>query len=109
MIRPGSICWTEFPYSDLSQKKPRPVVVLKTLEHGDVIVCMVTSKKLTSRYAVKLNENFMCKGKPLAGSIRPDKLFTAHQNSLAKLTDLPQNKTSEIFSKLQKLFADPYA
>lgn len=105
-VVPGSVCWTEFPYSDLSGIKPRPVVVLKTLEHGDVIVCMITSKSVNSKYAIDFNDGFVCKGRPLSGSIRPDKLFTAHKDNLLNLTALPQDKLSEILSRLQKIFSE---
>jgi mRNA-degrading endonuclease toxin of MazEF toxin-antitoxin module len=105
-VVPGSVCWTEFPYSDLSKIKPRPVVVLKPLEHGDVIVCMITSKSVKTKYAIDFNDGFVCKGKPLSGSIRPDKLFTAHRDNLLNLTALPPDKLSEVFSRLREIFSE---
>jgi mRNA-degrading endonuclease toxin of MazEF toxin-antitoxin module len=104
-VVPGSVCWTQFPYSDLSEIKPRPVVVLKPLEHGDVIVCMITSKSVSAKYAIDFNDGFMCKGRPLSGSIRPDKLFTAHKDNLLNLTALPQDTLSEVLSRLREIFS----
>lgn len=106
VVAPGSVCWTEFPYSDLSETKPRPVVVLKSLEHGDVIVCMITSKGAKSQYAIDFNDGFVCRGKPLSGAIRPDKLFTAHKDNLLNLTVLPQDKLSEVLFRLREIFSE---
>lgn len=106
-ICPGSVYWTEFPYSDLSQKKARPVLALKALEHGDVIVCMITSKKLSATYAVDLNEKIILRGRPLTGTIRPDKLFTANKDNLMPIADLPADLFTTVLSVLQKIFSSP--
>jgi hypothetical protein len=81
-------------------------VALKPLEHGDVIVCMITSKGVKSQYAVDFNDGFVCKGKPLSGSIRPDKLFTAHRDNLLNLTALPSDKLSEVLFRLREIFSE---
>ena len=46
MVAPaaGAIVLVRFPFSDLSQSKLRPAVVLANARHGDWILCQVTSK-----------------------------------------------------------------
>jgi len=40
----GSVVLLPFPFSDLSQSKLRPAVVLASAERGDWVMCQVTSK-----------------------------------------------------------------
>ena len=40
----GSVVLIPFPFSDLSQSKRRPAVVLADAGRGDWILCQVTSK-----------------------------------------------------------------
>jgi len=41
---PGAVVLVRFPFSDLSQTKLRPAVVLADADRGDWILCQVTSK-----------------------------------------------------------------
>jgi mRNA interferase MazF len=40
----GSVTLIPFPFSDLSQSKIRPALVLANAERGDWILCQITSK-----------------------------------------------------------------
>ena len=46
------------------------------------------------------------RAKALPGSIRPDKLFTAHKDNLLNLTALDQDKLSEVLSRLRDIFSE---
>ena len=52
----GSIVLVPFPFSDLSKSKLRPAVVLASAEHGDWILCQITSNPYSDSRAVQLSE-----------------------------------------------------
>lgn len=96
----GSVVLVPFPFSDLSQSKRRPAVVIASAGNGDWILCQVTSKPYADPRALALmNVDFKQGGLQLDSYVRPAKLFTAHQSlfvleagvlaagSLKKLTD----------------------
>ncbi len=50
----GAVVLVRFPFSDLSQTKLRPAVVLAESGRGDWILCQVTSKSYGDVRAIKL-------------------------------------------------------
>ena len=82
MVTPtaGSVVLVPFPFSDLSQSKRRPAVVLANAERGDWILCQVTSKSYADALAVELGDPDFERGSlRLVSYARPAKLFTAHE------------------------------
>ena len=80
MARPvkGDVVVMPFPYSDLTQAKKRPVLVLQVLELGDCIVCAISTKASTDSYAIDLRPDDFESGAIRQDSIiRPNKLTTA--------------------------------
>lgn len=77
----GAIVIVRFPFSDLSQTKLRPAVVLADAGRGDWILCQVTSKPYGDSGAIMLEDACFS-----AGSLRvsshapPGKLFTANRD-----------------------------
>lgn len=83
MVTPiaGSVVLVPFPFSDLSQSKRRPTIVLAGAERGDWILCQVTSKSYADARAVELKESDFDQGSlRLVSYARPTKLFTAHES-----------------------------
>ena len=83
MVAParGSVVLVPFPFSDLSQAKRRPAVVLADAERGDWILCQVTSKSYSDARAVELTDADFEQGSlRLVSYARPAKLFTAHES-----------------------------
>ena len=77
----GSVVLVPFPFSDLSQSKRRPAVVLADAERGDWILCQVTSKPYADARAVELTDaDFEHGSLRLVSCARPAKLFTAHES-----------------------------
>jgi mRNA interferase MazF len=73
----GAVVLIPFPYSDLSQAKVRPVVVLADAARGDVVLCQVTSSAYADANAVELTGTDFTEGALLHTSYaRPAKLFT---------------------------------
>lgn len=74
----GSVILVPFPFSDLSQSKLRPAVVLADAGRGDFVLCQVTSKPYADSLAVELSAAAFASGSLQRTSYaRPGKLFTA--------------------------------
>jgi len=58
----GSVVLVPFPFSDLSQAKLRPAVVLADAGRGDWILCQVTSNQYGDPRAVPLVEEDFSSG-----------------------------------------------
>lgn len=87
-----------FPFSDLSNAKRRPAVVVAVLTGDDYILCQVTSQAKHDQYSVSLlDSDFETGGLKQPSYIRPNKLFTADKHiilyqagqlKLEKLTEM---------------------
>ena len=53
----GDVVVLPFPFSDLTEAKRRPALVLSELDGADRILCQITSQKFGDRYAVSLEES----------------------------------------------------
>jgi mRNA interferase MazF len=110
MVTPsvGSVVLVPFPFSDLSQSKRRPAVVLASAERGDWILCQVTSKPYADVRAVELADDDFERGSlRLLSYARPAKLFTAHESlfvlEVGLLSDGPLKKiANEVVSVIQQ-------
>jgi len=70
-----------FPFSDLSQAKLRPAVVLANAGRGDWILCQVTSKPYGDARAIMLvDAGFATGSLRVTSYARPGKLFTANRS-----------------------------
>lgn len=73
-----------FPFSDLSQAKLRPALVLAGVGRGDWILCQVTSRPYADLQAIALDDRSFASGSlRVVSYARPGKLFTAHQSLIA--------------------------
>lgn len=83
MVTPsaGTVILVRFPFSDLSQSKLRPAIVLAHADRGDWIPCQIRSKPYGDARAVQLTDSdFALGGLRVVSYARPGKLFTAHQS-----------------------------
>ena len=86
MVTPsvGLVVTVQFPFSDLSQSKLRPAVVLADAGRSDWILCQITSKPYADPNAVRLeDEDFASGSLRLTSYVRPGKLFTANISLMA--------------------------
>ena len=75
----GSVVLIPFPFSDLSESKLRPAVVLAEISREDFVCCQVTSNPYADPNAVELTEEDFAEGTLKRVSYaRPGKLFTAN-------------------------------
>ena len=74
----GAVVLVRFPFSDLSQSKLRPAVVLAHAGRGDHVLCQVTSKPYGDLGAIELGHAAFASGSLRVTSYaRPEKLITA--------------------------------
>lgn len=52
----GDIIVVPFPFSDLTQAKRRPAIVISALEGNDLILCQITSQSVRDNYAILLDD-----------------------------------------------------
>ena len=74
-----SVVLVPFPFSDLSESKLRPAVVLAEISRDDFVCCQVTSNPYADPNAVELTEEDFAEGNLKRVSyVRPGKPFTAN-------------------------------
>lgn len=74
----GDVVVLNFPFSDLSQTKRRPALVLAALQGDDLILCQITSQAREDLYSIRLDaSDFVSGGLNQSSRIRPNRLFTA--------------------------------
>ena len=102
----GDLVWAPMPYTNLTDEKARPVLVLVDVGDDDWIVCRITSRPHRYPRAIPLSAGDMQSGRLRPGSqARPDRLFTVNESvfgrTFARLTDA---KTAEILAAVRGLF-----
>lgn len=104
----GDVVVVPFPFSDLSQSKKRPALVLADLNGDDLILSQITSQNISDSYAIKISENDFKDGtlnKP--SNLRPNKIFTADENIiLYKVAHLKEEKIQEVTDKIIDIFTE---
>lgn len=80
----GDVVVVPFPFSDLTQTKRRPALVVADLQGEDLILCQITSQTISDRYAILISdEDFTIGGLNQPSNIRPNRIFTASQTIIA--------------------------
>jgi mRNA interferase MazF len=79
-----------FPFSDLTQAKLRPAIVLADAGRDDWILCQITSNPYGDARSVPLDDASFASGSlRVASYARPGKLFTASGNLIvSQVADL---------------------
>ena len=87
MVAPaaGAVVLVRFPFSDLSQTKLRPALVLADAGRGDHILCQITSKEYGDVRAIQLQQTAFTSGSlHVLSYARPGRLFTASGNLVVR-------------------------
>jgi len=75
-----SVVSVPFPFSDLSQSKLRPALVLAGIGRNDWILCQVTSNPFSDPKALTItDDSFEKESLQKTNYARPGKLFTANE------------------------------
>jgi mRNA interferase MazF len=102
----GDILVVPFPFSDLSDTKRRPTYVAAVLEGDDLILCQITTKKRSDRYAIPLSDfDFEEGALKIESVIRPNRIFTAEKTIiLYKAGRVNSLKVKEMEDALTAIF-----
>lgn len=102
----GDVVVVPFPFSDLTQTKRRPALVLNDLPGEDLILCQITSQTVRNAAALSIDlTDFQQGSLNKLSNVRPDRLFTANQGLiLYKAGSLKAEKMREILTKVRDLF-----
>jgi mRNA interferase MazF len=102
----GDVVVVPFPFSDLSQAKRRPALVVATPQSDDLILCQITTQTKRDAYVISLEPQDFVSGQLKHNSfVRPNKLFTLNQNIiLYAVGRLHESKLEAIQTVLVSLF-----
>ena len=95
-----------FPYSNMTQQKRRPVIVLSDSEYNsnnsDIICCAITSNPRNYAHSIDITNADLESGTLVQDSkVKPNKVFTLEQNRIIKpLCKLNISKSKEIVKNL---------
>jgi mRNA interferase MazF len=98
----GDVVVVPFPFSDLSQSKRRPALVIATLEGDDLILCQITSRSNRDKYSISLDsDDFESGDLKRPSNARPNRIFTADNHIvLYKVGKLTKEKLQIITEKI---------
>ena len=98
----GDVVIIPFPFSDLSNSRKRPALVIAKLSGDDLILCQITSQNRKDDYVIPLEKNdFKIGNLPISSYIRPNKIFTGDKNIiLSKAGTITNYKLDEATQKI---------
>jgi mRNA interferase MazF len=101
----GSVVLVPFPFSDLSEAKLRPALVLADSGRDDWILCQITSNPYADPRAVELTDAAFDAGSLRVTSYaRPGKLFTASSSLIvSQVGNLSQATLQNIIQAVVEL------
>lgn len=105
----GDVVVVPFPFSDLTDTKRRPALVVATLTGDDVILCQITSQKHSDSYSVLLQPSELPSGcLEHTSYIRPNRLFTADSNIILRQAGrVTQSKMQDVIARLVSILHSP--
>ena len=98
----GDVVIIPFPFSDFTQVKRRPALVLSTLYGDDLILCQITSQITRDSYTIAITDNdFETGSLKQPSNIRPNRIFTADRKLiLYRIGNLKKDVLGGIIDKV---------
>ena len=107
----GEVVLVPFPFTDLSQTKRRPVLIISNSQHNatsdDFVSCGITSNLSNRPYSVLLDPADMLEGSFIVRSrIKYDKIFSLEKDlAIKRLGKVNSGLLSQVRSSLASVFA----
>jgi len=94
----GDVVVVPFPFTDLTSQKVRPALVLAALVRGDVLLCQITSKPISHKYFIHVDQaDFFDGGLPRQSYFLPQKIVTASSGIVRRRAGkITERKLSDI-------------
>lgn len=98
----GDVVVVPFPFSDFTQAKRRPALVVVDLEGDDIILCQITTQLNKDKYSIIVDENDFKEGNlKQISNIRPNRIFTADTSIiLYKVGTLKRRMIDRVVDKI---------
>lgn len=102
----GDVVAIPFPYTDLSNVKKRPALVVATLKGGNIILVQITSNKRNDEDLIILNKSDFLSGSLTHESfLMPSLIFTIDSSIISyKIGKLNAEKIKQVENKLIEIF-----
>jgi mRNA interferase MazF len=96
------VIFIKFPFSDLSNAKLRPALIVGLSDNNDYILCQITSKNYGSANPLKLQiDSFESGGLIIDSFVRVNKIFTANINIInKKVATITKTKHIEVIQRI---------
>lgn len=108
-MKQQELIWIGFPYSDFSEQKVRPALIVSNnnynSKHEDLVICAVTTTQKQTDYSVNINQKNLSSGKlPIQSRIKADKIMQVSKKlALKAFGKLGDKKFSEVTNQVKKL------
>ena len=101
----GDVVVVPFPFSDLSDAKRRPALVVATLTGDDLILCQITSQSISDSYAIGITDTDFADGSlRQTSNVRPNRIFTADSTIiLYRAGGLTAEKMQEVIDRIVQI------
>lgn len=98
----GDVVVVPFPFSDLTDAKRRPALVVATLTRNDLILCLITSQTSNDSYTIAVSNDDFASGNLNRNSyVKANRLFTENEKIIAyQAGTLTASKINEVVEKI---------
>ncbi len=106
------IIWVRFPYSDFSQQKTRPALIVSNNKYNekakDIVICAITSNTQQTHYSVLINTQDVSRGTlKIPCKIRADKILQINKKFVFKaFAKLDDDKFNKVANQLMELISN---
>ena len=105
-FKPGTIVLTPFPFSDLSQVKKRPALIVAEESPNSVILVFISSRKSATKnkYSISINSDELNNLKTVA-YVRCGKIATVHKSIIiGKIGELSKKDLELVLKTIRNIF-----